>query len=163
VVTRRALLAGGAVLLAGCGKDLASQPQLPAPSEALSSQLAAERGLQAALSGLEARAPRRDRALVRRLSARSSERTRRISAAAVAEGGRPSDAPVREDAAPDPEVAAARARKALATHVEALPALRRGELRGLGTELVIEAAEDLAMIGAVFRLTTVEAFPGTTA
>jgi hypothetical protein len=158
VVTRRALLAAGSsALLAGCGKDLADDAPVPPAEEALARGLEAERALAAALDGLPVRGD--DRALVRRLAARSAERARRIAAAA----GLAAAAPGGDAGGGDPAAAADRARAALAAHVEALPSLARGELRGLGTDLVVESAQDLAMIGAVFRLETVEAFPGTAA
>jgi hypothetical protein len=145
VVTRRALLAGGAVLLAGCGKDLASEPQLPAPDEVLSRQLAAERALEAALAEM-------DGSLADRLGARSAARARRIAAAA---GG--SSEATSEPRGPALEQAQA----TLAEHVEALPALRARRLRRLGTDLVVETATDLAVLGAVLEERPAEAFPGT--
>jgi hypothetical protein len=161
VVTRRALLAGTVAVLAGCGKDEADAPVLPPPVDVLTRQLAAERALRAALFRLASRAPRDDRALVRRLSARSSLRTRRLAVAARAEGGRLYDAPLTDEAPRDPELAVERAHAALAEHVDALPALTGARLRRLGTDLVVESAEDLAMLGAVFQQQTVETFPGT--
>jgi hypothetical protein len=151
VVTRRALLAGGTVLLAGCGKDLPASPPLPSSEEVLGRQLEAESALHAELDALDA--PAADRALVRRLVLRSEDRAARIAAAlgltALGVEGE------REPA--DPEVVAELGRAALAAHVEALPSLTE---RRLGTDLVVESATDLALLGAVFQLVTVETFPG---
>jgi hypothetical protein len=154
-VTRRTLLAaGGAVLLAGCGKDLPEVPPQPTADEALGRALEAERAMGLAVSGLQA--PRDDRELVRRLAARSDARARRIEEAA----GVRSEV---EGSTGDPEAAVERARAALAAHVEALPSLTEPRLRRLGTDLVVETATDLAVLGAVFGLTTAETFPGSAA
>jgi len=139
VVTRRALLVGGAALLAGCGKDDAAAPP-PRPEDALLRELAAERALEAALDDP-------------RLAARSRERARRLAAAIAERGGRPHDAPPAQESG-DP---VARARAALAAHVAALPDL--GDLRGLGSDMVEESAADLEVLGGPAG----DAFPGTTA
>jgi hypothetical protein len=173
VVTRRALLAGGAVVLAGCGRDIAAQP-LPRPVDALRSQLAAERELVAALGEMSRRggsspgavAPRGDvlppddaPALVRDLRRRAAERARRLASAVAAEGGRPHDAPP-PDAAGD---ALAAARAALAAHVAALPALTGRAHRRLAADLVAEDAADLAVLGTTLGAEPEGPFPGTKA
>ena len=160
-MTRRGLLAaGGLALLAGCGKDDAAEP-LPTASESLLLQLAAERASAASLDGLDARAPAADRELVRRLARRADDRARRLAAAVAAEGGRPHDAPAPDE--PDsavPDDAIERSRAAVAAHVEGIQWLGGDELRRLGTGLVTESAADLAVLGAVFGISTAEAFPG---
>jgi hypothetical protein len=159
---RRLLAAGALAALAGCGKDQAA-PVPPPAVDALTRQLAAERALMGALMVLPERAPRADRALVRRLFERSRERTRRLAVAARAEGGRLYDAPLRDDVTEDPEVVVQRARAAVVAHVQAMPSLRGRELRRLGAGLVTDSAADLALLGAVFGSHRAEAFPGTPA
>jgi hypothetical protein len=136
VVTRRGLLlAGGATLLAGCGRDEAAVPP-PAPVDVLRGELAAERRAVAAVSG-----PAR---------ARAAERARRLAAAVSEAGGRAHDAPQGEDGG-DPEAALA---AAVAAHVGALPDVP--EQRALVTDLIAGAAADLAREQGVAT-----AFPGS--
>jgi hypothetical protein len=157
VVRRRALLAGGALLLAGCGKKEAEVPP-PRPVTALLRQLAAEHALFGALLGLR---PRDE--LIRRLTARSRERTRRLATAIAAERARLYDAPLREEPTDDPQVALERARAALAAHVAALPDLAGPDRRRLGADLIAESAADLALLGARYGEPAADPFPGTTA
>jgi hypothetical protein len=159
VVTRRGLLAaGGLALLAGCGKDDAAAP-LPTAADSLLLQLAAERGLAAALDGLDAPDPE----VVRRLAARADDRARRIAAALSAEGGRPHDAPAPAGGEAGPEQALERSRAALASHVEGIQWLGGDALRRLGSRLVTESATDLVVLGDVLGTPTAEAFPGVPA
>ena len=144
-MTRRSLLvAGGAVVLAGCGTDDETPP--PAPAHVLLGQLAAERALAHELSGTSG--------LRRRIFVRSAERGRRLASAIAAAGGDPHEAAA-PDSPPDPSAAPARARVALERHVTALPSLT-GSLRALGADLVAGAATDAALLARA-----AEAFPGT--
>lgn len=138
-MSRRALLAGGAVaLLAGCGEE--DEPAAPRPAEVLLRSLAAERALAAAGPRTVAR--------------RARARAQRLASAVAEQGGRPHDAPAAADGRGD---AVAAARTALVAHVESLPALGR-DLRALGAELIVGAAADLAVLTR-----EAEAFPGTPA
>jgi hypothetical protein len=181
VVTRRGLLAaGGAALLAGCGKDDAAEPP-PRPVHALMHELAAERTAVAALAGLPGGA---DREHVRRIEQRTRDRARRLAAAIAANGGRAQPAPAADSptaaadppavaagdteqsaadpSAADPSAAAIAAlRAAVAAHVFALPDLTP-DLRRLAADLVPEAAADLAVLGAVLGVPAEEPFPGST-
>jgi hypothetical protein len=153
VVTRRGLAAAGLAVLVGCGKDEAGVP--PArPAAALLRQLAAEHAFLGALSGLPGRED---------LASRSRERTRRLSTAITAEGGRLYDAPLRDEVTDDPALAVERGRAALAAHVAALPDLARRDLRRLGTDLVAGSAADLALLGHELGVPADDPFPGTTA
>jgi hypothetical protein len=156
VVTRRTLLAGGAVaLLAGCGEE--DEP-VARPADALLRQLAAERALAAAaptgVSGLAA-----DTA--REVSARARDRAARLAAAVAAEGGRPHDAAQPSDERVAPEEAVARGQAAIVAHVVALPSLAGRELRKLGAELVTGAAGDTALLSDALGIPVEEPFPGT--
>ncbi|HET9739188.1 MAG TPA: hypothetical protein VFP78_13815 [Solirubrobacteraceae bacterium] len=135
-MSRRALLAGGAVaLLAGCGDE--DEAAAPRPADVLLRSLAAERRLAAA-------APRK-------VARRARERAQRLAAAVSEQGGRPHDAPAaaaRGDAVPA-------ARAALVAHVDSLPQLS-GDLRALAGELIVGAAADLAVLTG-----EAESFPGT--
>jgi hypothetical protein len=162
VVSRRALLvAGGAVLFAGCGKDEAELGAPPSRAEALRSQLAAERELVSRLALMPRLAPPRDRRLVRDIAVRARRRSEILAAALSAAGGRPHDVP--QPAAGKPEVseALAGAREALTAHVTALPGMTGRDLRALGADLVAESAADLALLAAVFHAPPETAFPGT--
>ena len=140
MVSRRALLAGGAVaLLAGCGEE--DQPAAPRPAEVLLRSLAAERALSAAA------------AASRRVAVRSRERARRLASALSEQRGAPHDVPAPADGGDD----AAAARTALVAHVESLPVLK-GDLRALAVEMIVGAAADLAVLTR-----EAEAFPGTPA
>ncbi len=141
MVSRRALLAGGAVaLLAGCGEE--DQPAAPRPAEVLLRSLAAERALSAAAA-----------AASRRVAVRSRERARRLASALSEQRGAPHDVPAPADGGDD----AAAARTALVAHVESLPVLK-GDLRALAVEMIVGAAADLAVLTR-----EAEAFPGTPA
>jgi hypothetical protein len=146
VVTRRSLLlvAGGAVVLAGCGTDDETPPR--AALQVMLGQLAAERALAHELSGAAG--------VRRRIFERSADRARRLASAIAAAGGAPHDAGA-PDSPPDPGSVVARARTALERHVTALPSLT-GELRALGADLVSESAADAAVLAGAG-----EAFPGT--
>jgi hypothetical protein len=159
VVSRRALLAGGAVaLLAGCGEE---EQVVARPADALLRQLAAERALAAATGSLPRGAPRSAVHTVAEISTRARDRAAKLAAAVAAEGGRPHDAP----APPDERVAAgdavARAEAAIVAHVVALPSLPGRELRKLGAEMVTGAAADTALLSDALRMPVEDAFPGT--
>jgi hypothetical protein len=159
VVTRRALLAGSAVvLLAGCGED---DEEAAAPaSDALLRELAAERALIAAT----ARPPRGLTVLeadkVREISTRARNRAAELAAAVSAEGGRPHDAPELPAERVTPEEAVARAQAAIVAHVVALPSLG-GDLRGLGAGMVRGAATDTALLSDALGIPVEDPFPGT--
>jgi hypothetical protein len=160
--TRRALLlAGGASLLAGCGKDDAERAAVPATADALRSQLAAERDLVARLALLPELAPRRDRRLVGDLSVRARRRAQILAAELSAAGGRPHDVPQPPAAKPSVDAALDGARGALTAHVTALPSMAGRARRGLAADLVAESAADLALLGDVFGAPSEGAFPGT--
>jgi hypothetical protein len=136
VVSRRALLAGGAIaVLAGCGAE--DEPAAPRPADVLLRSLAAERALAAAAS--------------RRIAGRARERAQRLASAVSEQGGAPHDAPA--PAGGGDAVAAVGA--ALVAHVDSLPNLA-GNLRALAGEMIVGAAADLAVLAGV-----AEPFPGT--
>jgi hypothetical protein len=160
VVTRRSLLAGGAVvLLSGCGEE--EEHVVAAPADALLRQLAAERALAAAT----ARPPRGTSGpaadTVREISTRARERAARLAAAVSAEGGRPHDAPQPADERVVPGEAVARAQAAIVAHVVALPSLTGRDLRRLGAELVNGAAADTALLSDALGIPVDDPFPGT--
>jgi hypothetical protein len=148
VVTRRTLLAaaGGAVVLAGCGKDAEEAEAPPPAATAMLGELAAERALAHELTAA--------RGLEGEVRDRSAARARRLAAAIADAGGDPHEAG-EPDTPPDPARAASRARAALERHVTALPSLT-GSLRAMGADLVVGAAADAAVLGS-----PPEAFPGT--
>ena len=161
MVTRRGLLAGGAVaLLAGCGEE---EDVVAAPADALLRELAAERALAAATGELPSGAPRSAATTVREVSARARERARKLAAAMSAEGGRPHDAPQPADERVEAEEAVARAQAAIVAHVAALPSLAGRELRALGAELVTGAAADTALLSDALGMPVADPFPGTPA
>ena len=149
-MTRRALLAGGAMaLLVGCGED---EQVVAAPADVMLRQLAAERELAAAIvPGTVARG----------VSVRAKERAARLAAAVSAEGGRPHDAPQPPGERVSPEEAVARAQAAIVAHVVALPSLGGRDLRELGAELVAGAAADTALLSDALGIPVEDAFPGT--
>lgn len=158
-MTRRALLAGGAVvLLAGCGEE---EDVVAAPADALLRQLAAERALAAAT----ARPPRGTSGpaadTVREISTRARDRAARLAAAVSAEGGRPHDAPQPPDERVAPGEAVSRAQAAIVAHVVALPSLTGRDLRRLGAELVNGAAADTALLSDALGIPVDDPFPGT--
>jgi hypothetical protein len=157
VVTRRALLAaaGGATLLAGCGKDQAAV-RPPSATDVMREQLVAERGLAATLSVLR---ERDDRALLARLAERSRRRVG-ILAASLSSQGEPHHDAGEPEGSPEPAEALRRGNVALERYVTGLPA-QTGELRTLGTDLVAESAGDLALLGSLFGAPPETAFPGT--
>jgi hypothetical protein len=165
VVRRRELLlAAGATILAGCGKEQAAAE--PTAREVLLRSVAAERALAfavrldavvAELVGEPLRPA--DRVLVRRIEGRVRERAGQAAAALSAAGGRPHDAPEPEEVG-DP---LDRARAALEAHVAALPSLAGRDLRELGASLVEGSAADLAVLEVVLASPSGDAFPGTPA
>jgi hypothetical protein len=150
--TRRGLLlAGGATIVAGCGKEEVAA--LPAVTEVLLRSVAAERALAVA-----ARLQRSsDRALLRRIAERADDRAGRAAAALSAAGGRPHDAPAPGDRVGDP---LERGRAALEAHVAAMPSLSGRELRSLGAFLVEGSAADLAVLNDLLGTAPGGAFPG---
>jgi hypothetical protein len=159
VVTRRALLAGGALaLLAGCGEEV---DVVAAPADALLRQLAAERALVAATGELPRGAPPAAANTVRLVSAEAAERARKLAAAVSAEGGRPHDAPQPAAERVDAEEALTRAEAAITAHVVALPSLAGRELRLLGADMVAGAAADTARLSDALGTPVHDAFPGT--
>jgi hypothetical protein len=161
VVTRRALLAGGAVaLLAGCGEE---DQTVARPADALLRQLAAERALAAATGELPRGAPRAAAGTVREVSDRSQARAQKLAAAVAAEGGRPHDAPQPPAERVGAQEAIARAQAAIVAHVVALPSLAGRESRLLGADLVAGAAADTALLSDALGLPVEDPFPGTPA
>jgi hypothetical protein len=158
VVTRRGLLAGGALALlaAGCGEQ---NEVVTAPADALLRELAAERDLAAATERLPRGAPRAAVLEVREISTRARGRAAKLAAAVTAEGGRPDAAPSAERVSA--EDAVARAQAAIVAHVVALPSLTGRELRKLGGEMVIGAAADTALLGDALGVPVDDPFPGT--
>jgi hypothetical protein len=159
VVTRRGLLAGGALaLLVGCGEE---DNVVAAPADALLGQLAAERALVAATGELPQGAPPEAADTVRLVSAEAAERARKLAAAVSAEGGRPHDAPQPAAERVDAEEALARAEAAIVAHVTALPSLAGRELRLLGADMVAGAAADTARLSDALGSPVRNPFPGT--
>jgi hypothetical protein len=159
VVTRRALLAGGAfALLAGCGEE---DDVVARPADAMLRQLAAERALVAATGELPTGAPRAAAETVRKVSERSQERAQKLAAAVAAEGGRPHDAPPPGAGRVAAQEAVARAQATIVAHVVALPSLAGRELRRLGGDLVAGAAADTAVLSDALGIPVEDPFPGT--
>jgi hypothetical protein len=160
VVSRRGLLAGGAVALlaAGCGEE---EEVVAAPADALLRQLAAERALVAATGELPRGAPRAAAGTVREVSAHAQERAQELAAAVAAEGGRPHDAPQPAAERVDAREAVSRAQAAIVAHVVALPSLAGRDLRRLGADLVAGAAADTAVLSDALGLPVDDPFPGT--
>jgi hypothetical protein len=146
VASRRALLAGGAlVLLAGCGEE-DEEGAAARPADVLLGSLAAERAFAASASASP------------RIAARSRARAQRLAAAVSAEGGRPHDTPAPEDGSGDPVELG---RAALAAHIAALPGLEGRERRRLAIDLVKGAAADVAVLGDELGRQAVDPFPGS--
>ena len=157
-MSRRALLlAGGATLLAGCGRDQAAVAP-PSATDVMREQLVAERRLAATLSALR---EGDDRALLARLAARSRRRVG-ILAASLSSQGAPHHDTGEPEGIPEPAAALRSGRAALERYVTGLPA-QTGELRTLGTDLVAESAGDLALLGSLLGARPETAFPGTPA
>jgi len=144
VVSRRALLAGGALaLLAGCGED--DDAGAPAPaSVALSGELRAERAFEAALLRL----PPPHRETGRRLAGRAAGRARQLERAGAAI----------DDLDPAAGAPLALGRAVLVAHVGALPSPVE---RSLVTELLTGAATDVAVLASALGEPLDDAFPGT--
>jgi hypothetical protein len=159
VVTRRGLVAGGAVaLLAGCGEE---EQAVTAPADALLRQLAAEWALAAATARLPRGAPREAAGQVDLISTRARARAAEIARAVAAEGGRPQDAPEQPAERVAAEEALARAQAAIVAHVVALPSLHGRPLRSLGASLVVGAAGDTALLSDALGMPVDDPFPGT--
>jgi hypothetical protein len=160
VVTRRRLLAGGALALlaAGCGEE---EEVVAAPADALLRELAAERDLAAATARLPLGAPRAAVDMVREINTRARDRAAKLAAAVSAEGGRPHDAPPPPHERVPAEEAVARAQAAIVSHVVALPSLAGRELRELAAGLVAGAAADTALLSDALRMPVQDPFPGT--
>ena len=155
MVSRRGLLlAGGAAILAGCGKEKAAAE--PTASEVLLRSVAAERALAVAARTQASS----ERAVLRRIAERAADRAGRAAAALSAAGGRPHDAPEPDEAVGDP---LERGRAALEAHVAALPSLSGRDLRSLGAFLVEGCAADVAVLEDVLASVSGDPFPGTPA
>lgn len=157
-MTRRALLGGAIVLLAGCGEE---EEVVAAPADVLLRQLAAERALVAATGSLPSGAPRAAAGTVHEVSVRARDRAAQLANALSAEGGRPHDAPEPPAERVAPAEAIARGEAAIEAHVVALPSLTGRDLRRLGGELVIGAAADTALLSDVLAMPVADPFPGT--
>jgi hypothetical protein len=156
VVSRRALLAaGGAALLAGCGKDEAAKPALSA-TDVMREQLTAERSLGATLAVLR---ESDGRALLGRLAGRSRRRAG-ILAASLSSLGAPHHDTGEPHGSAEPAEALRLGHAALERYVTGLPA-QTGQLRTLGTDLVAESAADLALLGSLYGAAPETPFPGT--
>ena len=163
MVTRRGLVAGGALALlgaAGCGEE---DEVVAAPADAMLRQLAAERALVAATGEVPRGAPADAEDTVFEVSRHAQERARKLAAAVSAEGGRPHDAPQPPAERVDTQEALARAQAAIVAHVVALPSLAGAELRSLGAELVAGAAADTAVLSDALGAPVDDPFPGTPA
>jgi hypothetical protein len=143
MVTRRALLAGGAAMLAGCGP---AKTRAARPVDVLGEQLRVTRLAVAAYAGVDAPA----------LVADARARAGRVEAALRAAGGKPGRAP----AGPSGAAAAyAAERRALAAHVAAVGELR--DQRELLAGLIVGAAQaQAALAPLVHRDPLASAFPG---
>jgi hypothetical protein len=157
VVTRRALLGGAVVLLAGCGEE---EDDTPTASEALLRQFAAESELAGATSSLPTGAPRSAAPALREISARAKQRAETVGAAAAAAGA-PATLEAELAERVDAAGAVALAQAAIVAHVTALPSLTGRELRQLGAEMVTGAAADTALLSDALRIPVADAFPGT--
>jgi hypothetical protein len=153
--TRRGLLlAGGATILAGCGKEKVADA--PPATEVLRRVVDAESAL-----ALAARTQvSSERALLRRIAQRADSRAGRVIAVLHQLVGRGAEAPERDEPVGDP---LERGRAALETNVASLPSLSDRDLRELGAFLVEECAADLALLEAVLGPVSGDAFPGTPA
>ena len=154
-MTRRGLLlAGGATILAGCGKDQVAGP--PPAAEVLRRAARAENAL--ALAARTQASP--DRPLLRRIAQRAEGRAGLIGGALLGLSGSGGDGPERDEPVGHP---LERGRAALETSIAALPSLSGRYLRDIGTHLVEGSAADLALLEAVFGPVSGNAFPGTPA
>jgi hypothetical protein len=156
VVTRRRLLlagfAGGATIVAGCGKDEVAA--VPSASEALRRVVRAESALAAAVrtqASLEG-------ALLERIGERADGRAGRAIPVLQQLGGPRAELLELDEPVGDP---LERGRAALEADVAALPSLTDRDLRDLGALLVEGCAADLALLESVLGPVSGDAFPGT--
>jgi len=158
VVTRRGLLlagvAGGATIVAGCGKDEVAAA--PSASEVLRRVVRAENAL--ALAVRTQAAP--ERALLERIAERADGRAGIVIPVLQRLGGPRAEVLELDEPVGDP---LERGRAALEAHVTALPSLSGRELRDLGAFLVEGCAADLALLESVLGPVSGDAFPGTPA
>jgi hypothetical protein len=129
MVSRRAVLAGAALVAAGCGPDGASR--LPPAGPALDAQLRAQEEVVAAYRGLRGRD-------VRRMAAQARAGAARLRAA----GARAQPAAT---GAPSLRRALAAEETALAAHVASLGTGQR-RTRALTTDLVLQSAQHAAVL-----------------
>jgi hypothetical protein len=141
-LTRRGLLASGALLLAGCGRDEAGRE--PEPDAAVLAELLRAERVAAAPAGV--------------LGRQDARHAARLEAALRRRGGRPpAPAPRRGDLL-------ARKQRAVFAYVDALPRLAAPELRMLAMALAASEAEHLAALRLARGAQPVpDAFAGATA
>ena len=157
-MTRRGLLlagfAGGATIVAGCGKDdVAAEPSA---GEVLRRAVDAESAFALAVRTQASS----ERTLLRRIAQRADDRAGRVIPVLQQMAGGRAAEPERDGPVGDP---LERGRAALEAHVTALPSLSGRELRDLGAFLVEGCAADLALLESVLGPASGEAFPGTPA
>jgi hypothetical protein len=148
VVTRRGLLvAGGAVLLAGCGKP---ESTAIAPGDAVRRSLAAEQAVVAAYDGLDGPG-------VAALTSRARARAESLQSA-LGDSGGTSPAPA---AAPSLEGALEAERRALQAHVAGVGATTDRQVRALLASAITDTAQSEARLAQLLgRDPLVNPFPG---
>jgi hypothetical protein len=151
VVTRRGLLAaGGAVLLAGCGKPAGP----PAAADVLDEALRAQQGAFNAYEGLRAPAP------VPQLAARAHARVDALLAAVRSMHGTPSTAPA-QLGTPTLETALEAERRALQATVAAVGRTTDRRVRALLADAIASSAGNEAQLAQlVGRDPLANPFPG---